>query len=114
MSFAKKIKLIRNANNLTQEQFAKSIGISRSNMANLEVSKVTPTQLLINCICLTYNVDKEWLTNDTDNDTDLINLKSKKQFQNLIIEKYEQLDDVYKKFIENQIKDLLKIQNNEE
>ena len=113
MSFAKKLKLIRNTNNLTQEQFAKSIGISRSNMANLELNKVAPTQLLVNCICLTYNIDKEWLTTDTDSDDDLISLKSKKQFQNLIIEKYEQLDDVYKKFVETQIKDLLKIQNNE-
>lgn len=36
---------------------------------------------------------------------------SKHQEMNLIIEKYDQLNDEYKKFIENQINQLLELQN---
>ncbi|NFR74510.1 helix-turn-helix transcriptional regulator, partial [Clostridium botulinum] len=35
MKFPEKLKLIRKANNLTQADFANSIGISRGNLANI-------------------------------------------------------------------------------
>ena len=45
MIFANKLKLIRKTNNLTQAEFAQSIGISRENLSGFELGKVSPTLL---------------------------------------------------------------------
>lgn len=108
MIFADKLKLLRKANNLTQAKFADSIGISRGNLSGLELGKVTPTPLLINCVSLTYNIDKDWLTDDDNEDLGALNGST--NMAALIAEKYELLDDNYKKFVENQILQLLEMQ----
>lgn len=112
MTFADKLKLVRKANNLTQAEFADSIGISRGNLSGLELGKVAPTPLLINCISLTYNIDKKWLTDD--NNDDLSALNGSTNMAALIAEKYGKLDDKYKKFVENQILQLLELQGQNE
>lgn len=109
MNTSEKIKLIRKANNLTQAEFANSIGISRGNLANIELGNVVATPIFINCVSLLYNIDKNWLIDDTNDDLSFLN--NSVNMQTLITEKYEQLDDKYKKFVENQINQLLDIQN---
>ncbi|CAM2078614.1 MAG: helix-turn-helix transcriptional regulator [uncultured Clostridium sp.] len=110
MNFQEKLKLIRKTNNLTQADFANSIGISRGNLANIELGKVEPTQVFINCVSLMYNIDKNWLLDDSNNDLSPLNAST--NILSLIMDKYEQLDDKYKKFVENQINQLLEMQNN--
>lgn len=110
MNFADKLKLIRKSNNLTQAEFSNSIGVSRGNLANIELGKVEPTQVFINCVALMYNVDKTWLTDDTNNDLSVLNGST--NLLALIMDKYEQLDDDFKKFVENQINQLLELQGN--
>ncbi|MEE0681478.1 MAG: helix-turn-helix domain-containing protein [Candidatus Gastranaerophilaceae bacterium] len=112
MTSGDKIKLLRRANNMTQADFAKALGISRGNLANIEIGKVSPTPLLINCISLMCNVSKDWLIDD--NNEDLSELNGSVNMLSLIISKYEKLDDNYKKFVENQINQLLDIQNSED
>ena len=109
MKFYEKLRLIRRANNLTQEEFARSLGISRGNLSGLELGKVEPTQLFINCVSLMYNIDKNWLTDESNNDLSALNGSSGLIYQ--IMEQYEKLSDPYKKFVENQIKELLEMQN---
>ena len=108
MTFANKLKLIRKTNNLTQAEFAESIGISRGNLSGLVLGKVAPTPLLINCISLMYNIDKNWLIDDNNDDLSVLNGST--NIASLIGEKYGQLDDKYKKFVENQILQLLELQ----
>lgn len=108
MNLPEKIKLIRKANNLTQAEFANSIGISRGNLANIELGNVSPTPIFVNCVSLMYNIDKNWLLDD--NNCDLSVLNGSTNMLSLIMEKYEQLDDKYKKFVENQILQLLEMQ----
>ena len=48
MNFTDKLKLIRKTNEMTQAEFAESIGISRGNLANIERGIVKPTQVFIN------------------------------------------------------------------
>ena len=93
---------------MTQAEFAESIGISRGNLANIERGIVKPTQIFINCVSLMYHVDKNWLLDDTDDD--LSRLNGNANVLSLITDKYNQLDDDYKKFVENQINELLKMQ----
>ena len=108
MTFANKLKLIRKTNNLTQAEYAESIGISRGNLSGLELGKVAPTPLLINCISLMYNIDKNWLIDDNNDDLSVLNGST--NIASLIGEKYGQLDDKYKKFVEYQILQLLELQ----
>lgn len=112
MKFCEKLKLIRKANNLTQIDFANSIGISRGNLANIELGKVEPTQVFINCLSLMYNIDKNWLLDDNNNDLSALNGST--NILTLITEKYERLDDKYKKFVESQITQLLELQKKED
>ncbi len=112
MKFAEKLKLIRNINKQSQEEFAKNIGISRSYLNNLEHDNAKPTPVFINCVSLTYKVDKEWLLDDSDND--IVPLKENEDIVPLIMAGYKKLDDSYKKFVENQIKELLEIQEKNE
>lgn len=109
MKINEKIKIIRKINNLTQQEFAKKLGISRSNISSIEQGVVTPTPLLINCLCLMFDVKKEWLIDDTNDD--LSGLKNSNDLNLLIADNYEKLNDTFKKFIENQINELLNIQN---
>jgi transcriptional regulator with XRE-family HTH domain len=109
VNFTDKLKLIRKTNEMTQAEFAESIGISRGNLANIERGIVKPTQIFINCVSLMYHVDKNWLLDD--NNDDLSSLNGNANIPSLITDKYNQLDDDYKKFIENQINELLKMQN---
>ena len=109
MNLVEKLKLIRKTNNLTQAEFANSIGISRGNLANIELGKVAPTQVFINCVSLMYNIDRNWLTDDSNNDLSVLNGST--NLVALIMDKYEQLDDDYKKFVENQINQLLELQS---
>lgn len=112
MELTEKLKLLRKANNLTQLEFANSIGISRGNLANIERGKVKPTPMFINCVALTYNVDRNWLTDENNNDLSALN--SSTNMASLIMERYNVLDDAYKTFVENQITELLEIQKKKE
>ena len=69
---------------------------------------MSPTPLLINCLTLIYNVDKVWLTDDANEDLSALN--SVKNMASLIAEQYDRLDEKYKRFIENQILQLLEMQ----
>ncbi len=109
MALSSKIRAIRKANKMTQSEFALSIGISRGNLANIELGQVKPTPVFLNCVSLMYNVDKNWLLDDNNDDQDFINGSEK--LINNILEKYDQLKPPYKKFIEQQINQLLEIQH---
>ena len=110
MNVSEKIRLVRKHYNLTQENFASSVGTSRANLTNIELGKVAPTQMFLHVISLRYNVDKLWLENDIGDDdvAKLINQKDAFEFN---FEAYEMLDDRYKVFVQNQISALLAIQN---
>ena len=65
MVISDKIKQIRQHHYLTQESFAEDIGISRTNLINIEKGRVNPTLTVIKYISLAYNVDINWLLDDT-------------------------------------------------
>lgn len=111
MQFAEKLRLLRKAHNMTQADFARTLGISRGNLANIERGSVSPTPVLINCISLMYHIDKEWLLDD--NNDDITAMNNSVNMQAVIASKYEQLNDNYKNFVVNQIKELLELQNKE-
>ena len=58
-----RIKLLRSEDfySLNQEQFAKRIGISRSNLANIETRKVKLTDRVAKEICKEFKINYLWL-----------------------------------------------------
>lgn len=56
-----RIKAIRLALELTQDEFADGLDCSRGVVSNIEYGYVQPKEKIINRICKTYNVNKEYI-----------------------------------------------------
>lgn len=61
MSFAERLKKVRKETGLTQEDFASSIGVTRSPIASAESGKSKLQPLAIRTICEIYKVNEKWL-----------------------------------------------------
>ena len=57
----RRIKLIREAKDLTQDEFGKKIGSARNTIANYESGNRTPSNAVVNSICREFSVNEEWL-----------------------------------------------------
>ena len=56
-----RLKTLRRSLNITQQEFADRIGISRGNIGAYEVGKNAPSDAVISLICREFNVSEEWL-----------------------------------------------------
>lgn len=56
-----RIKQIRKEANVSQEEFASAIGLSRNMVAQVETDKAIFSERTIKDICRIYNVNEEWL-----------------------------------------------------
>ena len=56
-----RIKQIRKVTGLTQEQFAKRLGLSRNHIAQVETRKGMASDRTIKDICREFNINEEWL-----------------------------------------------------
>lgn len=52
---------VRKAENLSQEDFARKINRTRSEIKNIEYKKTSPKEEVIRSICRVYGVDELWL-----------------------------------------------------
>lgn len=55
-----RLKEVRKTAKLNQEQFAKTLGISRGHISNIEKGKDSPSSSLVKLLCSTYNVSEDW------------------------------------------------------
>ncbi len=60
-----RIKELRLKLNMTQEEFGKKIGVTRSAISYLESGRSKLTEKMLFLICITFDVRKEWLKNGT-------------------------------------------------
>ena len=60
-----RIKQLRKALELTQQEFADRIGIKRNSFANYETGRNTPIDAIIVSMCREFNVNEEWLRTGT-------------------------------------------------
>lgn len=56
-----RLKKLRKALDLTQQEFANRIGIKRNSFANYETGRNTPIDAIIVSICREFNVNEDWL-----------------------------------------------------
>ncbi|MFN3939704.1 MAG: helix-turn-helix domain-containing protein, partial [Chitinophagales bacterium] len=64
MSYGKKFKEVRRAHLLSQEQFAKKLGISRSVVSQIEIDKIQPTIQALRKLASTFNISLDYLMRD--------------------------------------------------
>lgn len=63
-NIGERIKLIRKHFQLTQQQFASQLGISRSHISNIENGNETPSQSLVLFISTKFPVKLEWIISE--------------------------------------------------
>lgn len=56
-----RIKAVRKALGLTQQEFADKMGIKRFSIANCEIGKTKPSTPVISLICQNFDVNEVWL-----------------------------------------------------
>lgn len=62
-----RLKELRQALNVTQQQFADRLGIKRNTVATYETSKSSPSDAAVVLICREFNVDEHWLRTGVGN-----------------------------------------------
>lgn len=78
----------------TQERFAKTIKISRSNLASIEIGRITATERVISDICEKFNVNENWLRNGTGEI--LLNLNRQQKLANMTAMLFNEEEDSFK------------------
>ncbi len=63
----KRLRELRRKLNMTQQEFADKIGVSRSNVGKYETGFSEPSAAALTLICREFNVNEEWLRNGTGN-----------------------------------------------
>lgn len=61
LTIGERLKKLRKALGLTQQEFSDKLKVSRSNIATYEVGKNNPAEAVINLICREFNVSETWL-----------------------------------------------------
>lgn len=116
MAIGDRIREARKNKKLTQEQLGKIIGVAKSTVAGYEGGTSSPDVSKINAMIKALDVDANFLYQDEIDismySSSPINHTTDESKQ--IEQKYNLLDEKYKKFIDKQIKDLLEMQDNRE
>ena len=60
-TLGERLKYVRKNKGYTQESLADTIGVSRGVIFNLEKNKTEPQMIVVNAICQTLNINKDWL-----------------------------------------------------
>lgn len=58
---ANRVKIVREALNLSQREFGENLGVSRDVISNIEYGRVQPKKLLLQHMCQQYKVNEHWL-----------------------------------------------------
>lgn len=61
MTIGERIKAVRQAKDMTQEDFSQKLGTARNTIANYEIGRREPMEATIKSICREFNVNYDWL-----------------------------------------------------
>lgn len=99
MTISERIKIIRNNLNLSQPKFGERIGVSRDVIANIELGRAEPKEMLIRHICSVFNINPLWLS---DGKGEMFIETPESLIEDLAIE--YKLTDIEKKIVSNFVK----------
>ncbi|WP_339179307.1 helix-turn-helix transcriptional regulator [Paenibacillus sp. FSL R5-0701] len=103
-----RIKLIREALNMTQKKFGERLGISRDVVANIEYNRVEIKDLMVKHICERYGINENWLTTG-EGDMFLSEWQSNKKLDEAIAI-FKELQPEFQDFALEQIRKLADLQ----
>jgi transcriptional regulator with XRE-family HTH domain len=117
----KRIKLIREEKELTQDEFGKKIGSARNTIANYENGNRNPSNAVITSICREFNVNEIWLRTGEgemflpmDRETELARLtvdlftEESTSFKNRFVSLLARMSDEEWTLLENMVEKLAK------
>jgi transcriptional regulator with XRE-family HTH domain len=92
-----RIKEIRKASKMSQEKFAKFLGLDRSHISKLETGAAAPSAALIKLICKFFSINEEWLKSGQGKkfigDYDILQQEALDEFEfNINEERYDNLN----------------------
>jgi len=61
LTIGERIKQVRKANHLTQQEFADKIGSKRNTIATYEVGRTLPSSAVVSLICTKFQISEKWL-----------------------------------------------------
>lgn len=61
MKISDRVRELRIAKNLTQQEFADKLKIKRSTISNYDIGRSEPSESAISLICREFNVSEDWL-----------------------------------------------------
>lgn len=108
MTIAERVKEIRLISGLTQAEFAEKIGLKQTGISGMEKGARAVTDRTIQFICEKFNVNEEWLRNETGEifiDNDFFSLNEYAEQNNLtdlecdILKKYMSMDPEVRKLV---------------
>lgn len=65
MDINERIRMLREHLSLSQEEFGKQLGVSRSVIKNIDYKKTKPKELFLDLLCSTFKVSRKWLETGT-------------------------------------------------
>lgn len=126
-----RLKKLRKTLELTQQEFAKRIGIKRNTLATYESGRNEPIDAVISLICREFNVHEDWLRNGGTDDDMFIKLNEDEElamYTQMLLDSttddvianmikkficiYEKLDPNSKKILMNIADELIENQKN--
>lgn len=122
-----RLKKLRKALDLTQQEFADRIGIKRNSFANYETGRNTPIDAIIVSICREFNVNEDWLRDGigdmflpADRNADIAKLtkqllnEESDSFKNRFVSMLANLTVEEWEFLERKAKELCGVENEKE
>lgn len=85
---------------LNQKEFGRKIGLSKSNISNIEIGRIDLTERNINVICKTFNVNEIWLrTGDGGEENMFVEIRP----ENRYLANLRKLSESKNQFIQNMV-----------
>lgn len=122
-----RLKKLRKALDLTQQEFADRIGSKRNTVAKYETEANTPSAAVVSLICREFNVNEDWLRDGigdmflpTDRNADIAKLtkqllnEESDSFKNRFVSMLANLTVEEWEFLERKAKELCGVDNEKE
>lgn len=105
-TLGERLRYARRKKGYTQESLAKSIGVSRGVIFNLEKNKTQPQAIVISAICLTLRINKDWLLHHTGEMEDAYEASQSAKILTELYETAKELSEEEQLYVLNSVKAL--------
>ena len=105
-TLGERLNYARKKRGFTQNSLAEAIGVSRGVIYNLEKNKTEPQTIVINAVCHTLKINKDWLIYGSGEIEDLTETTQKTKIQTELYEVAKELSEDEQLYLLDTIKAL--------